>query len=200
MMLTATLRLAGIAGVVTLAACDTPNPPVYSSGDFFAATAEAVRLNGRPEATLGELPVSGSTAYDGFVTGRLAGDGDGDVVGAMRMNVGFGASNAISGRISDITVLNSFDLVDQTLGGALDITGTRAGAALVATAAGRVVAVDESGVAGGYNMNLAMEGRLRSDVSGADSVSGTVTGSGLGTGWAGGETITLQNGRFYGQR
>ena len=200
-MMTTTLRLTGLAGLLALTACATPTPPVYDTGDYFDAAAQAARLNALPAAPSADLPVSGSATYDGFMSGRLTGDADGRVVGAMGMNIGFGgATDAISGRVSDITLLGSTDLDDQTLGGFLTIDGSRAGSNVIGAAGGRLTAVDGTGIAGGYDMNLPFNGALRSDVTGADSVSGRVTGGGVGTGWASGEVVTLQDGRFYGQR
>ncbi len=198
--MTTTLRLTGLAGLLALAACASPNPAVYDNNDYFTAAAEAARRNALPLAADADRPASGSYGYDGFVSGRLAGDADGRVVGAMEMDVGFGGSNGVSGRVSDITLLGSTDLDDQTLGGFLTIDGSRAGSNIIGEAQGRLTAVDTTGIAGGYDMTLALSGGVRSDVSGADSVSGRVTGGGIGTGWASGEIVTLQDGRFYGQR
>lgn len=191
----------GAAALVTLAACDTPVGPVYDARDVRDTRLEANSLNSLNQTSVFDLPTTGSARYDGMLTAQIGGDYRGDMVGDMRMDVGFGLRNDVSGSVTNINLVDvrnlttGPDLPDQVLQGeALRIDGNRFGSRVDATAEGRVRAVTTTNVQQRFDVDLNLAGALRDDRAIADTVSGRFDGEGVNDR---GDRMTFVNGLFY---
>lgn len=133
--------------------------------------------------------------YDGVVTASTSGAYVGSLYADLSMDVDF-AGGAITGSIINV------DLVDDAAGDVVqDLTGTLvldgdqtdtlARAIVGATATGNLTGAGV--VTGTTTAVLVLAGSVRSDVTDADTVYGTMSG-----GMAGSFNLSLSGGQFYG--
>ena len=163
--------------LAVLAACASPTPPSITTDDIDVAIAENDRIDALPDAAMAMLPTTSASYTGNFGSDNLTIDGDGGygVLGDMVMTIDFGGSNDISGTVSNLNLIED-GVLDQLLGGELDISGTTAAGALAATADGTLDAVgDDLPFRGTTDVSFVMTGTTKED--GSDTaVSGTWTG------------------------
>ncbi len=179
--------------LVLLAACATEeNPPTVSRSDIdraFDAARDAAALPVTPSS---QIP-TGTVTYDGQIGADLTGDSLGSVLADMTMRVDF-QNNRIGGRVDNINLIDQDGTPDQLLDGSLEIAGFENNGDLDAGASGQVTAVGSSGTALDADMNLDLDGTVRTDRSRGDTVYGGVTGD------ARGDFNLDIDGVFYGER
>lgn len=187
------------AAFVMLSACEisgsdavSPNPPTVSARDVDRAFAQAADASTLPFTAAANLP-TGSVTYDGQIGADLTGDSLGSMLGDLTMQVDF-ADNRIGGSVRNINLINQNGTPNQRLDGSLEIAGFENNGDLDAGASGRIGAVSTDGEALDANMNLDLEGAVRSDTQFGDTVYGVVTGE------ARGDFNLDVDGRFYGDR
>jgi len=193
-------HLAGAcATFVMLSACEisgsdtaSPNPPTVSALDVDRALAQAEDASNLPFTATSNLP-TGSVTYDGQIGADLTGDSLGSMLGDMTMRVDF-ADNRIGGSVSNINLIDQDGTPNQRLDGTLEIAGFENNGDLDAGASGRIGAVSTDGEELNANMNLDLEGAVRSDNRFGDTVYGVVSGD------ARGDFNLDVDGRFYGDR
>lgn len=145
-----------------------------------------------PVTSVGSLP-SGSVRYDGVVAASTSGAYVGSLYADITMNVDF-AGGGITGTIANADLVddNTGNVV-QNLTGSLALTGNEAAGGIAMSASGSLTGLPGGQVSGVSNAALVLAGTVRSDVTTADTVYGTMTG-----GVAGGFDLNLSQGEFYG--
>ena len=148
-----------------------------------------------PVTPLAAIPTTGTVTYDGVVAASTTGAYVGSLYADMSMDVDF-AGGAITGSITNVDLVDdATGNVVQGLTGTLALTGdqtdTPAGGIVGATATGNLTGAGV--VTGTTTAVLVFAGSVRSDVTPADTVYGTMSG-----GMAGGFALDLSQGKFFG--
>ena len=168
-----------ICGALALtAACATPTPPSITAGDVDRAYAEAIRISALPATAPADIP-TGTVTYDGQIGADVRGDAQGSILADMTMIVGFD-TNAISGNVSNINLVDPAGIPTQRFSGSLAIAGIENNGDLDAIASGRVSGVDGDGYAVDADMNLDLVGTVLDDAGQGDAIFGSATGSAAG--------------------
>ena len=185
--------------IVLVSACEissddtaTPNPPTVSISDVDRAFELAEDASTLPFTAPTNLP-TGSAIYDGQIGADLSGDSLGSLLGDLTMQVDF-AGNRIDGNVRNINLINQDGSPDQRLSGDLEIAGFETNGDIDAGAGGQLSAVSVDGEILSSDVNLDLEGAVRTDVVSGDTIYGVVTGD------ARGDFNLDIDGRFYGDR
>ena len=137
------------------------------------------------------IPTTGTVTYDGVITANTTGAHVGSLYADLSMGVNF-TSHAITGAITNVDLVNdTTGNVVQDLGGTLTLTGTQTLGGVVATATGNLTGTGP--VTGVGTAAFVLAGTVRSDVTVADTVYGSMAG-----GVGGGFTLNLSQGEFFG--
>lgn len=161
-----------------VSACATPTPPTVTAGDVDRAYAEAARLSTLPATNIYDLP-TGTVTYDGQIGADVRGDAQGSILADMTMIVGFD-SNAITGNVTNINLIDPAGIPDQRLDGSLAIAGFESGGDLDAMASGQISGVDADGYVVTSDMNLDLAGSVVNDQWYGDAIFGSATGTATG--------------------
>ena len=190
---------AAYATIMLFSACEissedtvAPNPPTVSISDINQAFDRAEDASTLPFTALINLP-TGSAIYDGQIGADLSGDSLGSLLGDLTMQVDF-AGNSIAGNVRNINLINQDGGPDQRLGGDLEIAGFETNGDIDAGAGGQLSAVSVDGEILSSDVNLDLEGAVRTGVVSGDAIYGVVTGD------ARGDFNLDIDGRFYGDR
>lgn len=184
------LGLGALLGI--LAACQTANPPSVSARDVDRAFAEARAASALPFTPVSQLP-TGSVTYDGKIGADLDGDSLGSMLADMTMRVDF-QDNRIGGNVRNINLIDQDGTPNQRFDGTLEIAGFENNGDLDAGASGRISGVSSGGSRIDADMNLDLDGTVRTDRYHGDTVYGGVTGD------ARGDFNLDVDGVFYGDR
>jgi len=176
----------------SLAACASPTPPTFTAADVASSQTTYDTFTALPSTSLASMPTAGVATFSGLIGGDFtaASDADGGFIGDLDFTVDF-ASAQIAGTANNLNFVDDAGVPDQTLGGALTVSGTVTGNAMTATATGRLTGVYK-GFSGSSNFNLGLAGVFHTKTTAADTVAGTVTGVGRGDYYA-----AVTNGEFY---
>lgn len=137
------------------------------------------------------IPTTGLVTYDGVIAANTTGAHVGSLYADLSMGVDFG-SNVITGSITNVDLVNdTTGNVVQDLAGSLTLAGTQTLGGVVATATGSLTGTGP--VTGVGTAAFVLAGTVRSDVTAADTVFGTMDGT-VGGGFA----LDLSAGEFYG--
>ena len=190
---------AASAAIMLVSACEissedtiAPIPPTVSISDVNQAFDRAEDASTLPFTAPTNLP-TGSAIYDGQIGADLSGDSLGSLVGDLTMQVDF-AGNRIDGNVRNINLINQDGSPDQRLSGDLEIAGFETNGDIDAGAGGQLSAVSVDGEILSSDVNLDLEGAVRTDVVSGDTIYGVVTGD------ARGDFNLDIDGRFYGDR
>jgi len=190
---------AASAAIMLVSACEissgdtiAPIPPTVSISDVNQAFDRAEDASTLPFTAPTNLP-TGSAIYDGQIGADLSGDSLGSLLGDLTMQVDF-AGNRIDGNVRNINLINQDGSPDQRLSGDLEIAGFETNGDIDAGAGGQLSAVSVDGEILSSDVNLDLEGAVRTDVVSGDTIYGVVTGD------ARGDFNLDIDGRFYGDR
>ncbi len=178
--------------MVLLAACTSKEPPTVTRTDIERAFDAAEDAAALPVTPVSRIP-TGFVTYDGKIGADVTGDSLGSVLADMTMRVDF-QDNRIGGRVDNINLIDQNGEPDQRLLGSLEIAGFENNGNLDAGASGQVTAVGTNNNQLDAQMNLDLDGTVRSDRSHGDTVYGGVTGD------ARGDFNLDVDGVFYGER
>lgn len=175
------LKISGAAlALASLAACADPKPATIDAEDVTIAETEYDRLDALGETALADMPSTGTASYDGKFGGDFSADSDADgsFLGDLALDVNFG-TGGITGLADNINIIDEEGTPTQLLGGSLDVVGTQTGTGIYATASGDLTGV-ENGLEGSSSLVLNFDGSFRDDTATADTIVGSVNGSGDG--------------------
>lgn len=180
-----------VSATAALSACSSPTPSPYTEADFEAAQAEAARIASSPLTAVADIPTTGTADYSGQLGAEVNGDIYGAILGNLDVTANF-ATGDIDGTVSSIGFDDWDGDADQLLDGSLVVSGSITDSTLLAGATGSLGAVDEDGFSGSSTVMLYLDGDFHSDSAAADSIYGTVGGSGSGD-----YDVTVSSGEFY---
>ncbi len=162
--------------LATLGACANPTPPTITADQLTDIQNESSRVSALSASAPASIPTSGAVDYSGHIGGEIDGDVTGGFVGDLTVTADFG-TNAITGDVTNINLIDEDGNPDQLLGGSLDVTGAHTGADITMTAQGSVTAVDDDGFRGSSDVDFELNGGFVDDTGTADAMYGTITGS-----------------------
>ncbi len=175
--------------VAALSACASPIAPTFVPADLGTTAITNAHVSKLPDAT---MPGAGTASYTGRVVAQEANEG---VIGDLALTADFGAST-ITGTASNLNIIGSSDIDDQTLAGSLGVSGTIAGTGMTADMTGNLTGAAQ-GFSIGFNADLNMVGQFKTATNPADKVAGTITGSiAITAPNGGGDTLNITTGTF----
>lgn len=182
--------LPACAALCLTAACEEPIPPSITTADVDRAYVEAARISRLPVTDVINVP-TGTVTYDGQIGVDVSGDAAGSILADMTMIVGFD-TDAITGNVTNINLIDPNGVPDQRMGGSLDIDGIETNGQIAAVATGQVSAVDIYGESVTADMDIDLTGAVVDDQSNGDAIFGSATGS------AEGDFYLYMDGVFFG--
>ena len=136
------------------------------------------------------MPTTGAASYTGRVGADLTGGSDGSVLADVSLTATF-SSGDVTGEIYNINVFDDSGAPDQKLKGKVPLSGNVLTNKMTASGSGKLTGVD-SGFTGDSTASVILNGQFRTNTAPADTVTGTITGSGTGD-----FDFVLANGKFY---